>query len=76
MHLFRMIDMNEGTDCGVLVDMKYEIVNGKEKVIDITFHNIINNIVEKVVEPFNPYYKLAFANNFLAMLEQERNNKK
>jgi hypothetical protein len=56
--------------------MKYEIVDGKEKVIDITFHNIINNIVEKIVEPFNPYYKLAFASNFLKMLEQERNNKK
>lgn len=71
-HIFRMIDMQDSED-GVLVDMKYEIVDGLEKVIDINIRNIINNIVGEVLEFANPMYKLAFASNFLSILEQERN---
>ena len=71
-HLFRMIDMQDSED-GVLVDMRYEIVDGLEKVIDISIRNIINNIVGDVVQLANPMYKLAFASNFLSLLEQERN---
>lgn len=74
MHLFRMIDMY-GTSNGVLIDMEYEIVDGLEKVIDISMRNIINNIVGEIIEMANPMYKLAFASNFLALLEQERNKK-
>ena len=44
MNIFRMIDMHDTKD-GVLIDMKYEIVDGLEKVIDINIRNIINNIV-------------------------------
>lgn len=74
MHLFRMIDMQSPQD-GVLVDMQYEIVDGLEKVIDINIRNIINNIVGEVLVFANPMYKLAFAANFLSLLEQERNKK-
>ena len=73
-NIFRMIDMRDSKD-GVLIDMKYEIVDGLEKVIDINFRNIINNIVGEVLELTNPMYKLAFAANFLSLLEQERNKK-
>jgi len=73
MHLFRMIDTYEDTNTGVVIDMKYEIVDGLEKVIDISIRNIINNIVGEVVQFANPMYKLAFASNFLTLLEQERN---
>jgi hypothetical protein len=72
MNVFRMIDMHDTKD-GVLIDMKYEIVDGLEKVIDINIRNIINNIVGEVLELTNPMYKLAFAANFLSLLEQERN---
>ena len=72
MNILRMIDMyDDGT--GVLIDMKYEIIDGLEKVIDINIRNIINNIVGEVVQLANPMYKLAFASNFLLLLEQERN---
>jgi hypothetical protein len=71
-NIFRMIDMHDTKD-GVLIDMKYEIVDGLEKVIDINIRNIINNIVGEVLELTNPMYKLAFAANFLSLLEQERN---
>lgn len=71
-NIFRMIDMYDSRD-GVLIDMKYEIVNGLEKVIDINIRNIINNIVGEVLELTNPMYKIAFAANFLSLLEQERN---
>lgn len=71
-HIFRMIDMQSSTD-GVLVDMEYEIIDDLEKVIAINIRNIINNIVGEVIELANPMYKLAFAANFLSMLEQERN---
>jgi hypothetical protein len=67
-----MIDMHDDKT-GVLIDMKYEIVDGLEKVIDICIRNIINNIVGEVLELTNPMYKLAFAANFLSLLEQERN---
>jgi hypothetical protein len=67
-----MIDMHDD-ETGVLIDMKYEIVDGLEKVIDINIRNIINNIVGEVLELTNPMYKLAFAANFLSLLEQERN---
>lgn len=67
-----MIDMHDD-ETGVLIDMKYEIVAGLEKVIDINIRNIINNIVGEVVQFANPMYKLAFASNFLTLLEQERN---
>jgi hypothetical protein len=73
MHLFRMIDTYEDTNTGVLIDMKYEIVDGIEKVIDINVRNIINNVVGEVIQLSNPMYKLAFASNFLKILEQERN---
>ena len=72
MHLFRMIDMHDQKN-GVVIDMKYEIVDGLEKVIDINIRNIINNIVGEIIEMANPMYKLAFASNFLKLLEQERN---
>ena len=72
MHLFRMIDMLD-SDQGVLIDMKYEIVDSLEKVIDINIRNIINNIVGEVLELANPMYKIAFAANMLTLLEQERN---
>lgn len=72
MNIFRMIDMHDD-ETGVLIDMKYEIVDGLEKVIDINIRNIINNIVGEVLELTNPMYKLAFAANFLSLLEQERN---
>lgn len=72
MNIFRMIDMHDTKD-GVIIDMKYEIVDGLEKVIDINIRNIINNIVGEVLELTNPMYKLAFAANFLSLLEQERN---
>ena len=72
MNIFRMIDMHDTKD-GILIDMKYEIVDGLEKVIDINIRNIINNIVGEVLELTNPMYKLAFAANFLSLLEQERN---
>lgn len=72
MHLFRMIDMY-GSKNGVVIDMEYEIVDGFEKVIDINIRNIINNIVGEIIEMANPMYKLAFASNFLKLLEQERN---
>jgi hypothetical protein len=68
-----MIDTYDETNTGVLIDMKYEIVDGVEKVIDISIRNIINNIVGEVVQLANPMYKLAFAANFLTLLEQERN---
>lgn len=71
MHLFRMIDMRDSND-GVLIDMEYEIVDGIEKVISINMRNIINKVVSEVVELSNPFYKIAFASNFLGMLEQER----
>jgi hypothetical protein len=67
-----MIDMHDD-ETGVVIDMKYEIVDGLEKVIDISIRNIINNIVGEVVQLANPMYKLAFASNFLSLLEQERN---
>jgi hypothetical protein len=67
-----MIDMHDDKT-GVVIDMKYEIVDGLEKVIDISIRNIINNIVGDVVQLANPMYKLAFASNFLSLLEQERN---
>ena len=72
MHLFRMIDMY-GSKNGVVIDMEYEIVDGLEKVIDINIRNIINNVVGEIIEMANPMYKLAFASNFLKLLEQERN---
>jgi len=72
MNIFRMIDMHDD-ETGVVIDMKYEIVDGLEKVIDISIRNIINNIVGEVVQLANPMYKLAFASNFLSLLEQERN---
>ena len=71
-NIFRMIDMLDN-DQGVLIDMKYEIVDGLEKVIDINIRNIINNIVGEVLELANPMYKIAFAANMLTLLEQERN---
>jgi hypothetical protein len=71
-HIFRMIDMQSLED-GVIVDMKYEIIDGLEKVIDVNIRNIINNIVGEVLEFANPMYKLAFAANFLSLLEKERN---
>ena len=75
MHLFRMIDMY-GSKNGVVIDMEYEIVDGLEKVIDINVRNIINNIVGEIIEIANPFYKIAFASNFLGILEQERNKDK
>ena len=72
MNIFRMIDMHDDKT-GVVIDMKYEIVDGLEKVIDICIRNIINNIVGEVVQLANAMYKLAFASNFLSLLEQERN---
>ena len=69
MNLFRMIDMHDKAN-GVLIDMKYEIVDGLEKVIDISIRNIINNIVGEIIELANPIYKIAFASNFLSLLEQ------
>jgi hypothetical protein len=69
-----MIDMY-GASNGVLIDMEYEIVDGEEKVIDISMRNIINNIVGEIIEMANPMYKIAFASNFLTILEQERNKK-
>lgn len=74
MNLFRMIDMHDKAN-GVLIDMKYEIVDGLEKVIDISIRNIINNIVGEIIELANPIYKIAFASNFLSLLEQERKEK-
>lgn len=74
MHLFRMIDMRDSND-GVLIDMEYEIVDGIEKVININMRNIINKVVSEVVELSNPFYKIAFASNFLTILEQERKAK-
>jgi hypothetical protein len=68
-----MIDMNEVTNMGVLVDMEYEIVDGEERAIDVSVHNIAGDRVGSKVELYSPYYKLAFAGNFLKMLEQERN---
>lgn len=73
-NIFRMIDMLDD-DQGILIDMKYEIVDGLEKVIDINIRNIINNIVGEVLELTNPMYKIAFAANMLTLLEQERNKK-
>ena len=73
MHLFRMIDTYDDTNTGVIIDMKYEIIDGIEKVIDINVRNIINNVVGEVIQLSNPIYKLAFASNFLKILEQERN---
>ena len=73
MHLFRMIDTYDDTNTGVIIDMKYEIIDGIEKVIDINVRNIINNVVGEVIQLSNPMYKLAFASNFLKILEQERN---
>jgi hypothetical protein len=70
-----MIDMQDAGDTGVLIDMKYEIIDGVEKVIDISVRNIINNIVGEIVQLSNPLYKIAFATNFLTLLEQERNKK-
>jgi hypothetical protein len=67
-----MIDM-QGPEDGVLVDMKYEIVDGLEKVIDVSVRNIINNLVGEVLVLANPMYKLVFAANFLSLLEKERN---
>lgn len=74
MYLFRMIDMQTPDD-GVLVDMEYEIVDGLERVIAVNVRNIINKIVGEALEFANPMYKLAFAANFLKILEQERNKK-
>lgn len=70
--LFRMIDMRDSND-GVLIDMEYEIVDGLEKVINLNIRNIINKIVGEVIDYANPMYKIAFAANFLSLLEQERN---
>jgi hypothetical protein len=68
-----MIDTYDDTNTGVIIDMKYEIIDGIEKVIDINVRNIINNVVGEVIQLSNPIYKLAFASNFLKILEQERN---
>ena len=70
-----MIDMQDSKD-GVLIDMKYEIVDGVEKVIDIEMRNIINNIVGEILELVSPVYKLMFATNFLSFLDNERNKNK
>ncbi len=67
--------MHDASNSGVLIDMKYEMVGGQEKVIDVSMRNIINNIVGEEIESSNPLYKLAFATNFLTILEQERNKK-
>ncbi len=72
MHLFRMIDMYDASN-GVLIDMEYEIINGLERVVNLNTHNIINKVVGEVIELANPMYKIAFASNFLKLLEQERN---
>ena len=74
MHIFRMIDM-QSPETGILVDMKYNIIDGIEQVIDINVRNIINNIVGEILELADPIYKVTFAANFLTILEQERNNK-
>ena len=71
-----MIDMHEDTNTGVLVDMEYEIVDGIERVIDVSVRNIAGDRVGAKVELWSPFYKLAFASNFLKMLEQERSKNK
>jgi hypothetical protein len=67
-----MIDMYDASN-GVLIDMEYEIINGLERVVNLNTHNIINKVVGEVIELANPMYKIAFASNFLKLLEQERN---
>jgi hypothetical protein len=56
--------------------MEYEIVDGIERVIDVSVRNIAGDRVGAKVELWSPFYKLAFASNFLKMLEQERNKNK
>lgn len=73
MHIFRMIDIQDvETNSGILVDMQYELVEGIEKVIDIKIYDIINNVVGGIAPVSSPLVKLAFASNFLEILEIER----
>ncbi len=73
MNVFRMIDLQDSDyGDGVLVDMEYELHDNVEKLIDIRVRNIINNVVGEVVT-VHPMMKLAFAANFLQILEQEKN---
>lgn len=74
MHIFRMIDIQDvETGYGILVDMPYQIVDGIEKVIDVIIYEVINNVVGGIAPVSSPLVKLAFASNFLSMLEIERN---
>ena len=74
MHIFRMIDIQDvETGYGILVDMPYQIIDGIEKVIDIKIYEIINNVVSGIAPISSPLVKLAFASNFLQLLEMERN---
>ena len=73
MHIFRMIDIQDvETGYGILVDMPYQIIDGIEKVIDIKIYEIINNVVSGIAPISSPLVKLAFASNFLQLLEMER----
>jgi hypothetical protein len=69
-----MIDIQDvETGYGILVDMSYQIVDGIEKVIDVIIYEVINNVVGGIAPVSSPLVKLAFASNFLSMLEIERN---
>jgi len=71
-NIFRMIDLQDPvSNDGVLVDMEYEIVDDIEKVVDVSIHNIINNIVSEPVD-VSPIIKLALAANILTILKQEK----
>ena len=71
-HIFRMIDLQDPvSNDGVLVDMEYEIVDNVEKVVEVSIHNIINNIVSEPVN-VSPVIKLAFAANILTLLKQDK----
>ena len=72
MHIFRMIDMLSPGE-GVIIDMEYKLVNNLVEVIDLTIRNIINNIVGDPVESADPLYEIAFAANFINLLEEEHN---
>lgn len=69
-----MIDMYD-SQTGVVVDMEYDLVNGKEVVLNLKIFNVINNLVGKLVENIEPAIKLAFATNFIYILQENRENK-
>lgn len=73
-NIFRVVDMQSFAEgVGVLLDFKYKIINKTVKAIDISAHNIINNIVGEALE-LDSLYKVAFISNLLPLIQEEHDN--